>query len=454
MSRYGSREVLTILDIRPHVLRYWEQTLPIIRAGRDDTGHRVWTAAQLRMLQRIRYLVVDRGMSVAAAGDTLLAEAASTPASTKSGLESLREELLRTLSVVRSRGRSSLQGTKDTSETREISFVPQPITLSATAPPERDPLVTGPPVEARDEGELPEDLPQLLRRYDPVSLDRRREVDRGDPTPRVEGHRPASSILPTPPVRVVYRHLYAYREKGAREHEDIPTILRSILEYRLKDEPPGMGGPIVVMAPTDQINTYTKGFADWNTGANTYPSLTVLPVRSVRAGSRRWISPLLGTLYAIRTQREMGTLQAVTENPYAYFWAVGAPDAPISLSDQLLAQTRSVLLFAHVLGDPTDSLHPKRYLLGESFGLDLTVPNILETLLKSGKWSWGPVVQRDDRDADTLTKGWRYDLWIRDMIEIAGSWIGVRRAAVPALWRGEDWSRQVAAVWPTVERAP
>ncbi|MFW5827813.1 MAG: MerR family transcriptional regulator, partial [Alkalispirochaeta sp.] len=35
---YEAREVLRILGVKPHVLRYWEQSLPLIRPGRNESG--------------------------------------------------------------------------------------------------------------------------------------------------------------------------------------------------------------------------------------------------------------------------------------------------------------------------------------------------------------------------------------------------------------------------------
>jgi DNA-binding transcriptional MerR regulator len=91
---YEVQEVLRLLGVKAHVLRYWEQSLPLIRSRRNEAGHRVWSAAQVRMLLRIRHLVLRRGMSVAAAGNAILYEAEPGPADTKARLESLRAGLI------------------------------------------------------------------------------------------------------------------------------------------------------------------------------------------------------------------------------------------------------------------------------------------------------------------------------------------------------------------------
>ena len=220
MKRYSSREVLDILGIRAHVLRYWEQTLPIIRATRDDTRHRVFTAAQVRMLQRIRYLVVDRGISVNAAGETLIAEAGTTPASVKGGLEAVRDELIGALRAVR----------RSADRAKAIGRVPAadrgPVDAPGISPDEARPTAdyldiyahgvatADPPRRVRDASSTPGIRRARIR--PPVARDRSPREDRV--------------------TRVAYRHLSAYGPQSRSDTEEIPTILARILRYRSERE--------------------------------------------------------------------------------------------------------------------------------------------------------------------------------------------------------------------------
>ena len=99
--QYHASDVLRVLGVKPHVLRYWEQVLPLIRPTHDHSGHRVWSAAQVRMLVRLRHMVVRRGMSVQAAGDALLRAGEPQHADAAARLAALRARMVSLLLVAR-----------------------------------------------------------------------------------------------------------------------------------------------------------------------------------------------------------------------------------------------------------------------------------------------------------------------------------------------------------------
>jgi DNA-binding transcriptional MerR regulator len=57
-------EVAEILGTRPHVIRYWEQELPLKLSDRNRGGQRVYSAEDVDKLARVKFLVVDQGVSV------------------------------------------------------------------------------------------------------------------------------------------------------------------------------------------------------------------------------------------------------------------------------------------------------------------------------------------------------------------------------------------------------
>jgi DNA-binding transcriptional MerR regulator len=57
-------DVAEVLGIRPHVIRYWEQELPLKLSDRNRGGQRVYSAEDVDKLARVKLLVVDQGVSV------------------------------------------------------------------------------------------------------------------------------------------------------------------------------------------------------------------------------------------------------------------------------------------------------------------------------------------------------------------------------------------------------
>lgn len=57
-------DVAEVLGIRPHVIRYWEQELPLKLSDRNRGGQRVYSAEDIDKLARVKLLVVDQGVSV------------------------------------------------------------------------------------------------------------------------------------------------------------------------------------------------------------------------------------------------------------------------------------------------------------------------------------------------------------------------------------------------------
>ena len=57
-------EVAEVLGVPPHVVRYWEQELPLRLSERNRGGQRVYGAEDVDKLARVKALVVDQGVSV------------------------------------------------------------------------------------------------------------------------------------------------------------------------------------------------------------------------------------------------------------------------------------------------------------------------------------------------------------------------------------------------------
>ncbi len=87
-------EVCEQLDLKPHVLRYWEEQVPWLSPERSLSGHRVYTEAHIHLLFRFKYLLEQRGFTLQGAAEQIVRENTGEAVNVKSRLHPLRFELL------------------------------------------------------------------------------------------------------------------------------------------------------------------------------------------------------------------------------------------------------------------------------------------------------------------------------------------------------------------------
>ncbi len=61
---YPISEVCRILDLKPHVLRYWETAFPMLNPHKNKAGNRVYRPGDVRTLQYIKRLLYDEGYTI------------------------------------------------------------------------------------------------------------------------------------------------------------------------------------------------------------------------------------------------------------------------------------------------------------------------------------------------------------------------------------------------------
>ncbi len=61
---YSIGEVCAMLDIKPHVLRYWETQFPRLSPSKNRAGNRVYTGEELELIALIRRLVHDERYTI------------------------------------------------------------------------------------------------------------------------------------------------------------------------------------------------------------------------------------------------------------------------------------------------------------------------------------------------------------------------------------------------------
>jgi len=64
---YRIGEVSRMTDLKPFVLRYWETEFPMLEPVKSARGHRLYRAADVDMVSKIKRLLYDEGFTIAGA---------------------------------------------------------------------------------------------------------------------------------------------------------------------------------------------------------------------------------------------------------------------------------------------------------------------------------------------------------------------------------------------------
>lgn len=64
---YKIGEVCRLMEIQPHVLRYWESEFSVLRPKKNSAGQRVYSERDLSLLRKIRQLLHNEGFTIAGA---------------------------------------------------------------------------------------------------------------------------------------------------------------------------------------------------------------------------------------------------------------------------------------------------------------------------------------------------------------------------------------------------
>lgn len=94
MSRYSIGKICEILDTKPHILRYWEQEIPLLSPRKSRSGRRIYSEADLHLLFRIRYLVQAKGYTLTGAGKRLVEDTILDSRNGSVAIREIRRELL------------------------------------------------------------------------------------------------------------------------------------------------------------------------------------------------------------------------------------------------------------------------------------------------------------------------------------------------------------------------
>ena len=90
---YTIGEVSKMTGLEAHVLRFWETEFAELRPRKNRKGHRAYMEKDIRIVERIKYLLKERGLTIKGAQQALSAEESGTGSEPVRNLIELRRFL-------------------------------------------------------------------------------------------------------------------------------------------------------------------------------------------------------------------------------------------------------------------------------------------------------------------------------------------------------------------------
>jgi len=95
MALYSSGDVERLLQVKPHVIRYWEKEIPLIQPEKNKYGRRMYRDRDLQILLRLKYLLYERRFTLEGAREQLYRELAGEHQDLRAHISALRSEILK-----------------------------------------------------------------------------------------------------------------------------------------------------------------------------------------------------------------------------------------------------------------------------------------------------------------------------------------------------------------------
>ena len=68
---YSIGEVSELINVRPHVLRYWETQFPALKPKKNRAGNRIYRVRDIKFILTIKNLLYEKGYTIAGARQKL-----------------------------------------------------------------------------------------------------------------------------------------------------------------------------------------------------------------------------------------------------------------------------------------------------------------------------------------------------------------------------------------------
>jgi len=100
MASHSIGDIVRLLKVKIHVIRYWEREVPLIQPVKDMYGRRMYRDRDLQILLRLKHLLYNRRFTLEGARAQLYREVSGEHQDLRSRISALRSELLVLLSIV------------------------------------------------------------------------------------------------------------------------------------------------------------------------------------------------------------------------------------------------------------------------------------------------------------------------------------------------------------------
>lgn len=74
MVKFSIGDIEKLTGIKQHILRYWEDNIPLLNPEKDEYGRRVYRQRDLDFVFRLKYLITEKKFTVEGAGEELMRE--------------------------------------------------------------------------------------------------------------------------------------------------------------------------------------------------------------------------------------------------------------------------------------------------------------------------------------------------------------------------------------------
>ena len=100
MVTYSSGDVERLLQVKAHVIRYWEKEISLIQPEKNKYGRRMYRDRDLQILLRLKYLLYERRFTLEGAREQLYRELAGEHQDLRAQISALRSEILKLYSQI------------------------------------------------------------------------------------------------------------------------------------------------------------------------------------------------------------------------------------------------------------------------------------------------------------------------------------------------------------------
>lgn len=101
MNKYLIGKVCKLLDVKPHVIRYWEKEFPFLTPKKNVTGRKIYTDREINILHRLKYLLHERRYTIEGARKKIWEEITSSKLNIKLKIDEIRNQLLGLLKQIK-----------------------------------------------------------------------------------------------------------------------------------------------------------------------------------------------------------------------------------------------------------------------------------------------------------------------------------------------------------------